>query len=90
MAAAAVVQIPVGATFLKTFKKSFVDVPIDAEKGNAISTAEFLEAAESLTTMFDVLGSIAFSPVKTDMLGNVEVRCYYTRWLGRQLTTLSC
>nr|AAA33628.1 het-c [Podospora anserina] len=72
MAAAAVVQIPVGATFLKTFKKSFVDVPIDAEKGNAISTAEFLEAAESLTTMFDVLGSIAFTPVKTDMLGNVE------------------
>ncbi|KAK0736138.1 HET-C2 [Apiosordaria backusii] len=72
MAATAVVQVPAGGTFLETFKKSFVDVPIDADKGNAISTSEFLEAAESLTTMFDVLGSVAFSPVKKDMLGNVE------------------
>jgi len=31
-----------------------------------------LEAAESLTTLFDVLGSVAFNPVKSDMLGNVK------------------
>ncbi|KAH6607802.1 ef-hand 1 [Trichoderma cornu-damae] len=64
--------IPAGATIVQTFKQSFVDVPVDAENGNAIATTQFLEAAESLTTMFDVLGSVAFSPVKSDMLGNVK------------------
>ncbi len=44
--------IPEGATIVHTFKQSFVDVPIDAEKGNAIATTQFLDAAESLTTMF--------------------------------------
>jgi len=63
---------PTGGTFLDTLKKSFTDVPIDAEKDNAISTTPFLEAAESLTTLFDVLGSVAFTPVKNDMLGNVK------------------
>lgn len=43
---------PAGGTLLQTFKKSFVDVPVDANNDNAISTTEFLEAAESLTTMF--------------------------------------
>lgn len=43
---------PQGATLLSTFKRSFADVPIDAENDNAISTTEFLEAAEALTTMF--------------------------------------
>ncbi|AEO55548.1 hypothetical protein MYCTH_2142599 [Thermothelomyces thermophilus ATCC 42464] len=68
----AAVQIPEGGTILDTFKASFTKVPIDAENGNAISTTEFLDAAESLTTMFDLLGSVAFSPVKKDMMGNVE------------------
>lgn len=44
--------IPAGATIVHTFKQSFVDVPIDAENGNAIATTQFLDAAESLTTMF--------------------------------------
>lgn len=44
--------VPQGATLLSTFKRSFVDVPVDAQNDNAISTTEFLEAAESLTTMF--------------------------------------
>jgi hypothetical protein len=43
---------PPGGTFLDTLKKSFTDVPVDKEKDNAISTTEFLEAAESLTTLF--------------------------------------
>ncbi|KAK3317991.1 glycolipid transfer protein domain-containing protein [Apodospora peruviana] len=68
----AAAQIQAGGTYLDSFKQSFTDVPIDAAKGNAISTTEFLEAAESLTTMFDALGSVAFSPVKNDMLGNVK------------------
>ncbi|EFX03565.1 glycolipid transfer protein [Grosmannia clavigera kw1407] len=64
--------IPADGTFLDTFSKSFVDVPVDAANDNAIDTTTFLEAAESLTTMFDMLGSVAFSPVKTDMLGNIK------------------
>jgi len=64
--------IPPGGTIVQTFRKSFVDVPIDADKDNAISTTEFLDAAESLTTIFDVLGGVAFSPVKNDMNGNIK------------------
>lgn len=45
---------PPGGTWLDTQKKSFVDVPVDKEKDNAISTTEFLEAAESLTTLFGI------------------------------------
>jgi len=63
---------PPGGTFFDIIKKSFEDVPIDASKDSAISTTEFLEAAESLTTLFDVLGSAAFKPVKNDMLGNIK------------------
>lgn len=44
--------IPPGSTIVQTFRQSFVDVPIDADKDNAISTTEFLDAAESLVTIF--------------------------------------
>ena len=46
---------PPGGTFFDTIKKSFSDVPVDASKGNAIATTAFLEAAESLTTLFGML-----------------------------------
>ena len=97
-------------TFFDTLPKSFSDVPIDAEHDNAIATGPFLEAAESLGTLFgtffgktiplshsplnhsigilslrplkreltcflfplDVLGSVAFTPVKSDITGNVK------------------
>lgn len=38
--------------FLDTIKRSFVDVTVNKDKENAINTSEFLEAAESLTTLF--------------------------------------
>jgi hypothetical protein len=44
-------QIPPGGTWFDTHKKSFADVPIDP-KDQGISTNEFLEAAESTTTLF--------------------------------------
>jgi hypothetical protein len=44
--------IPPDGTIVQTFKRSFADVPIDADKDNAIATTEFLDAAESLTTIF--------------------------------------
>jgi hypothetical protein len=42
--------IPADGTWFDTINKSFADVPIGAEDG--ISTTEFLEAAESLVTLF--------------------------------------
>ncbi|APA13260.1 hypothetical protein sscle_10g080300 [Sclerotinia sclerotiorum 1980 UF-70] len=69
---ATVKTIPPGATFIDTLDKSFVDVPVNKEKDNAISTTEFLQAADSLTTLFDVMGSVAFNPVKNDMGGNIK------------------
>ncbi|KAJ4422918.1 hypothetical protein N0V82_002445 [Gnomoniopsis sp. IMI 355080] len=51
------------------FKKSFADVPIDAE--NKISTEEFIQACQSLVLIFDYLKASAFSPVKSDISGNV-------------------
>ena len=64
---------PPGGTYFDG-KESFADVPIDASKGNAIATTQFLQAAEALTNLFDVLGSAAFKPVKSDMAGNIKVR----------------
>ncbi|KAL2861151.1 GLTP domain-containing protein [Aspergillus lucknowensis] len=64
--------IPSGATWFDTLKRSFANVPIDAANDNGVSTTEFLEAAESLTTLFDLLGSAAFSPVKSDLTGNIK------------------
>ena len=63
---------PPGGTFFDN-KRSFNDVPVDESKDNAIPTSQFLEAAEALTGLFDVLGSVAFNPVKADMNGNVKV-----------------
>ena len=114
---------PAGGTWFDTLRKSFVDVPIDAANDNAVPTTEFLEAAESLTTLFgtpmmplypemslqwlpnhqspsapprraialilikpchgtDVLGSMAFTPVKNDMIGNIKVRIPWPRPLA--------
>ncbi|OJJ79987.1 GLTP domain-containing protein [Aspergillus glaucus CBS 516.65] len=60
------------STWFDTIQRSFADVPVDAANDNGISTTEFLEAAESLTTLFDVLGSKAFTPVKNDLVGNIK------------------
>ncbi|KAK4553792.1 hypothetical protein LTR86_009290 [Recurvomyces mirabilis] len=62
---------PPGGTYFDNAKRSFTSVPINASKDNAISTTEFLEAAESLLGLFAVLGSAAFLPVKNDMAGNI-------------------
>jgi hypothetical protein len=51
----AVPTIPPGSTFFDMVKRSYTDVPIDEEHGNAVSTSEFLEASESLTALFGML-----------------------------------
>jgi hypothetical protein len=63
-------KIPAGKTWFDTHKVHFEDVPTGADDG--ISTTEFLDASEATTTLFDLLGSVAFTPVKNDMLGNVN------------------
>ena len=55
---AAVQAYPDGGTFLDTLKRSFTDVPVNKEKDNAVSTTEFLEAAESLTTLFGMYNGV--------------------------------
>lgn len=61
---ATVKAIPPGQTFIDTLDKSFVDVPVNKEKDNAIATTEFLQAAESLTTLFgDYFPSVSFQRV---------------------------
>lgn len=68
----ATAAFPPGGTYFDG-RKSFADVNYDTAKDNAINTTQFLEAAESLTTLFDILGSAAFKPVKSDMQGNIKV-----------------
>lgn len=62
--------IPPGGTIVQTFRQSFVDVPVDAEKGNAVSTTEFLDAAESLTTMFGMTGLPEYYPFSSSQGNN--------------------
>ena len=50
-------SFPADGTWFDTIKRSFADVPIDAEDG--ISTTEFLEAAEALVTLFGAFCSTA-------------------------------
>ncbi|KJA20023.1 hypothetical protein HYPSUDRAFT_43628 [Hypholoma sublateritium FD-334 SS-4] len=62
------------APYLDTVK-SFADVPItDA----GVDTVEFLQAADGLVGLFDLLGSTAFGVVQSDLRGNVaKVRARY-------------
>ncbi|KAF8522381.1 glycolipid transfer protein [Gautieria morchelliformis] len=57
-------------------RQSFADVPVtDA----GVDTFAFLEAAEGLVGLFDLLGSKAFSVVQNDLNGNItKVRTRYT------------
>ncbi|KAK5726199.1 hypothetical protein LTR17_012914 [Elasticomyces elasticus] len=63
---------PPGGTYWDNGKRSFTSVPMNLSKDSAISTTEFLEAAEALTGLLDVLGSTAFMPVKKDIIGNIK------------------
>jgi len=72
------------APYLDTVK-SFADVSItDA----GVDTVAFLEAAEGLVGLFDLLGSAAFSMVQADLKGNItKVRARYDA-LPAQCATL--
>ena len=52
-----------GGTFFDSVKKSYADVPVDSSHGNAIETSAFLEASESLTTLFGTANLFLSSPL---------------------------
>ncbi|KAJ2608903.1 putative glycolipid transfer protein [Coemansia reversa NRRL 1564] len=55
--------------------RRFQDVSIS---NDGISTSEFLEAAEGVVKLFDILESAAFYPVKSDMTTNIaKVKAKY-------------
>jgi hypothetical protein len=54
--------------FLDQITSSYVDVPTK----EGIPVVNFLAATEDLVKLFDILGSTAFSPVKSDMNGNIK------------------
>ena len=51
--------------FFATVKKSFADVPIDKPNNNAIPAIDFLEAAESLATLFGMPFSTSTQKAKS-------------------------
>ncbi|KEF54053.1 uncharacterized protein A1O9_09848 [Exophiala aquamarina CBS 119918] len=59
-----------GRTWFDTPNVQFSDVTISIDQ--EVSTTEFLEATESMTTIFDLLGSAMFTPIKQDLLFNVR------------------
>lgn len=65
---------PPGGTIVQSLKRTFADVPVDEANGNAVSTVEFLEASESLTTIFGTALSQSFA--KRSMT-NCAYRCYW-------------
>ncbi|GLI77257.1 hypothetical protein PoHVEF18_005545 [Penicillium ochrochloron] len=64
-------EVHAPGTWFSKIERSFEEVPIDAANGNAISTVEFLEAAGSLVTLFDVIGGVGLAAVKSDLSGNI-------------------
>lgn len=62
-------QIPAGKTWFDTHKQNFAEVVIHDDQG--VPTTDFLNAAEATTTIFDLLGSAVFTPIKNDLLFNI-------------------
>ncbi|XP_076801300.1 glycolipid transfer protein-like [Clavelina lepadiformis] len=50
------------------FVPGFPDIPEDKK----IDTIKFIEACEKIPSIFDLLGGKIFSPVKNDVIGNIE------------------
>eukprot|EP00112_Aurelia_sp_Birch-Aquarium-sp1_P004994 Seg1566.12 transcript_id=Seg1566.12/GoldUCD/mRNA.D3Y31 product="Pleckstrin-like domain-containing family A member 8" protein_id=Seg1566.12/GoldUCD/D3Y31 len=55
-------------TFFATVRQPFLEVPSDSR----IITRTFLDACNCIVPFFDILGSTAFAPVKSDINGNIS------------------
>ncbi|WFD37684.1 uncharacterized protein MJAP1_000631 [Malassezia japonica] len=56
------------ATYFDTLAKTYSNVPITSD---GVSTSEFISATEGVVSLFDLLGSSAFTVVQNDMNGNI-------------------
>ena len=56
-------------TFFDKLARNYTQVIINEK--NEVDVVTFLEATEAMFALLDLLGSTAFSPVKSDMAGNV-------------------
>ncbi|KAJ9628434.1 hypothetical protein H2204_009271 [Knufia peltigerae] len=63
------IVIPAGETWFDIHETNFSDVPVSANR--YVPIKEFLAATEATATIFDLLGSAVFTPIKNDMLFNV-------------------
>ncbi|KAI9732276.1 MAG: hypothetical protein M1818_007595 [Claussenomyces sp. TS43310] len=90
--ATTVASYPPGGTWLDTIPRSFTDVKVDADKANAIDTTQFLEAAESLATMFgmDIPGFCSLVPFF--LTWGVQFRCagFHGFWARQERYTGEC
>jgi pleckstrin family protein A (phosphoinositide binding specific) protein 8 len=58
-------------SFFASSKCKFEDIALETD---STPTKPFLDACTEIVLFFDVLGSTAFSPVKSDIHGNIAVR----------------
>ncbi|EUC59183.1 glycolipid transfer protein HET-c2, partial [Rhizoctonia solani AG-3 Rhs1AP] len=56
------------SNFIQSLKKSFVDVPVTDE---GVDTASFLDASDGVVELFNHFNSAAFTPVQSDIKGNI-------------------
>jgi len=59
-------------TFFDKVDRNFTDVPVDKAKGNAIPTAEFLEACDGLVLYFKLLNVATLNFVSMDISNNIK------------------
>ncbi|KAH0835271.1 hypothetical protein AYO21_10696 [Fonsecaea monophora] len=62
-------DIPSGQTWFSLAKTQFTDVSVAADQ--QVSTQEFLDASECMTSIFDLMGSSLFKPMKQDLVFNI-------------------
>ena len=62
-------DVPNSQTWFDIQQTKFCEVPVAAN--NEVSTTEFLQATECMTTIFDLLGSAVFTPIKQDLVFNI-------------------
>ncbi|CAE6507238.1 unnamed protein product [Rhizoctonia solani] len=56
------------SNFIQSLKKSFVDVPVTED---GVDTASFLDASDGVVELFNHFNSAAFTPVQSDIKGNI-------------------
>ncbi|CAG8558407.1 3450_t:CDS:2 [Paraglomus occultum] len=57
------------STYFDTLAKNYTEVPVTDE---GIATVPFAEATDGVVKLFDLLGSVAFTMVQSDMNGNLK------------------